>query len=346
MDISKYKDKGYSGLMNLGNTCFINSTLQILSHTYELNEFLDSEKHLNLDKRVLDSEMMYEWDDLRQVLWRQNGKISPNKFIVNIFNIAKKKKRDVFTGFSQNDMPEFFLFMIECLHNSISRPIDVNITGKIENDIDSIAKKCYELLKTIYTKEYSEFMDLFYGIYLSEIVSKDKKKVYSNKPEQYLILDLPIKGEIDQTLYECFDNYINYELLEGENSWYNEKTKKKEDVNKRIIFWSFPKILVICLKRFSEDGSRKKMNKIDFPLKNLDLSKYVKGYNANKYKYDLYGICNHIGNVNGGHYTSYIKTANGEWIHFNDDNLSKVVKGHLITPLAYCLFYRQKNNII
>ena len=81
-------------------------------------------------------------------------------------------------------------------------------------------------------------------------------------------------------------------------------------------------------------------------MRNLDLSKYVKGYNADKYKYDLYGICNHIGNVNGGHYTSYIKTANGEWIHFNDDNLSKVVKSHLITPLAYCLFYRQKNNII
>ena len=93
------------------------------------------------------------------------------------------------------------------------------------------------------------------------------------------------------SLYDCFDNYYNPEKLEGDNGWYNEETKQKEDVTKGFIFWSFPEILVIALKRFN-NMNRKNQRLVTFPLENLDLRKYVKGYDKESYIYDLHGVCN------------------------------------------------------
>jgi len=36
----KYSNRGLTGLANVGNTCYLNSCMQVLSHTYELNDFL------------------------------------------------------------------------------------------------------------------------------------------------------------------------------------------------------------------------------------------------------------------------------------------------------------------
>lgn len=341
MNLEKYKGLGLTGLSNLGNTCFLNSTLQCLSHCYEFNDFLTNEKwkiHLN---EVNDSLLLIEWDNLRKLMWSENCVISPGRFVTTVQKVSAIKQRDLFTGFAQNDLPEFLLFLIECLHNSINRSVKINITGKILNIKDKLAKQCYEMIKNMYSKDYSEILDIFYGTHVS-IVKDTNYKTLNNTPEPYFLIDLPIPEDSNNpNLYDCFDLFTKEELLSGDEKYDNNG--EKIDAFREIKFWSFPKVLVIDLKRFKSNG-RKNNKLITFPLEDLTLVKYCIGYNKESYIYDLFGICNHSGGTLGGHYTSYVKNANDNWYHFNDTSVKKVDNiDNLISNKAYCLFYRKKN---
>ena len=341
--MNKYKNKGYTGLINLGNTCFLNSCMQALNHTYELNEILLSE-NLQLNKALPDTVIITEWNNLREIMWKQNGVVSPNRFVHYVQQLARKKGRDLFTGYAQNDLPEFLLFIIDCMHNTLSKKVKLHITGNIENNVDKLATCCYKMLQQTYAKEYSEIMKLFYGIYVSELTSLDGTELFSVNPEPFFVLDLEIPNN-KSTLYDCLVAFTQYENLEGDNAWFNEKTNKKESVKKRITFWNFPSILIVTLKRFHIDGSRKLQQLIDCPIDGLNLSKYVSGYNPKSYVYDLYAVCNHSGGTRGGHYTAFVKNISSEWIHFNDTKVERHIPvNKIISPKTYCLFYRKKHS--
>jgi ubiquitin C-terminal hydrolase len=205
------------------------------------------------------------------------------------------------------------------------------------------------MLEAVYLNDYSEIMDMFYGIYVSVIVSKDTNEIQTIKPESFFVLDLHIDNNIEtpQTLYNCLDTYVKPEILEGDCAWYNEKTGKKEDIKKQIQFWNFPQIVIITINRFTPDGTSKVNKNVIFPLDDLNLSKYVCGYKPATYQYELYGICNHIGGVTGGHYTAFIRNVENKWLHFNDRIVESVDNPNdVISPAAYCLFYRKKNNTV
>jgi ubiquitin C-terminal hydrolase len=233
---------------------------------------------------------------------------------------------------------------MDCFHTSIAREVNMYIQGKKENETDEIACLCFEKIKSMYSNEYSEIWNIFYAIHVSEILDIDKNEIVLNRtPEPYFMVHLPIpRDNKSPSIYDCFNTYVEGETLDGENAWFNEKTNEKQNVKRRIRFWSFPNILVIDFKRFNNKNQKNQIP-IDFPLENLDLSSYVVGYNSTSYVYDLYGICNHSGGVFGGHYTSYVKNANGKWYHYNDTNVSEVgLLSSLVSPKAYCLFYRKR----
>jgi ubiquitin C-terminal hydrolase len=340
--------KGHTGLANLGNTCFMNACIQVLNHTEELIAIQKRyEKHIRPD--TIESALLREYTELRNIMTTNTGVVTPGKFVYFVHTIAQEKGRELFSGWAQNDMPEFLLFMVECMHASISRGLSIAISGKAQHTTDELAIQCYTMVKDIYAKEYSEIRELFYGIYVSEIWSMDGKTRHSSKPEPFFILDMPIPRRSNSgkpaTLLDCFDLFTGTETVHGENAWYNERTGQKEDIRKRITFWNFPNVIVISLKRFSGDGRSKMGDLVDFPMDTLDLSKYVSGYNPDSFVYELYAVCNHMGGVHGGHYTAFANNSkSGEWFHYNDTTVEHVPdRQTIVSPTAYCLFYRKKN---
>lgn len=342
MNNNKYKDKGLSGLANLGNTCFLNSCMQVLSHTYELNDFFNLQTYQKRLNKKCDSILLVEWDNLRQLLWKENCTVSPTKFVQTVQKIAQIKDLGMFTGFAQNDLTEFLTFVIDCFHNALSREVNMTVSGTVINETDKIAVACFDRIKQMYSKDYSEIWNMFYGTQVSQLTSLTDE-VISMSPEPYFILNLPIPSDNKSpSLQDCFDLYVKPETLD--DGILNEKTGLKETMQKGIKFWSFPNILVIDIKRFNA-SNRKIQILVDFPLENLNLSKYVIGYNKDSYIYDLYGVCNHSGSSLGGHYTSYVKNANGKWYHYNDTSVTEIDKSlekQIVSPKAYCFFYRKR----
>jgi len=336
--LNKYSNKGLTGLCNLGNTCYINACMQILSHCYELNEILEN-INVNANEKSL---ILYEWKQLKDLMWTTNCVISPKRFISTIQYIAKVKHRELFTGYAQNDLPEFLIFLFDCFHEGIERKVDINIVGTSKNNIDEIAKKCYSMIKSNYSNNYSEILQLFFGIHVSLIISNNPDNIiYSITPESFSIINLPIPRENKSaTIYDCFDLYTSNELLDNDNAWFNENTNKKESVKKCIKFWSLPNILIVDFKRF-DNNNHKLNNIIETPLVNVDLGKYVLGYNNNNYIYELFGICNHSGGSLGGHYTSYVKNANQKWYNYNDTSVTEISESSLISAKAYSYTYRK-----
>lgn len=329
-----YENKGLTGLGNLGNTCFVNASIQCLSHTYELNDFLNRKTYKKRINKIPESLLLLEWDKLRELMWSENCIIKPSGFVSAIQKVANLKDKDIFTGFAQNDLTEFLNFLLTSFHESIKREVEMDIKGNIENNTDKLAISCYKMMKNMYSSEYSEFLNMFYGIHVSKIISKESD-YNSVTPEPFFMLDVPISD--NKTLIDSVRLYTKVEHLDDKISTDNGK----EIATKQLVFWSLPNILIITLKRFNNEN-KKNTEMIDFPLDNFDLSEHMVGYNKKSYIYELYGICNHVGGVSGGHYTSFVKNANGKWYHYNDTNVNQIKESSIKTNMAYCFFYRKK----
>ena len=330
------------GMANLGNTCFLNSCLQIL---YQCPQMTQSLEKTSLNETKVEMLILKNWNEIYKGTTENKKKITmfPRGLLNAVRQVAKQKKMSQFTGIDQNDFGEFLLFFIECLHQCICKPRNIMIDGNPKTKIDKLAVKCYEMLQKQYGKEYSEFNDIFYGVSVSCLHPlSDNSIVHSIVPESFFMIDLPIL-EQNSTIYECLDKYVESETMEGVNAWYNEKTKRKENIQKTLSFFRLPKLLFICLKRFSFDGVRKNNSLVQFP-DILEMKKYYCGYNSVKQRFQLKAVCYHFGSMNYGHYTACVcEYRTKKWYYCNDETVQEVEKDLVTKTMknVYCLVYEQ-----
>jgi hypothetical protein len=86
---------------------------------------------------------------------------------------------------------------------------------------------------------------------------------------------------------------------------------------------------------------------IHFPLYDLDLGPYLTfgaESQPDRAIYDLFGIVNHYGSLNGGHYIANIKNQKSqEWLKYDDNKVSTILEHQVRSSAAYVLFYRRKD---
>jgi ubiquitin carboxyl-terminal hydrolase 7 len=81
----------------------------------------------------------------------------------------------------------------------------------------------------------------------------------SSREETFYDIQLNVKGKRDLT--DSFKDYVQVEMLDGENKYQSEKYGL-QDAKKGVIFTEFPPVLHLQLKRFEYDFQRDQMVKV------------------------------------------------------------------------------------
>jgi ubiquitin C-terminal hydrolase len=304
------------GLWNLGNTCYMNSTMQCLAHTIPLTQYFLNGQY-DLVKGDVMSPVLDAWKQLLCNIWCRDEKVCNPSLIRGILGQEDSK----FMNRQQQDAQELLVKLLDRM------------------DIES------QIIQnpTIYRK-------LFYGEFRNKITCTFGHISYPPN-EQFNILQLPLPPpSYNQSLNDCITFYEQTSDLADSNAYACEQCMVdggpsfRVNATKLTKIDKCPDILIIQLKRFNE-ALIKNSQTISIPEK-LDMTNHIMD-DVNKIDamYNLYGMVIHHGdNMQGGHYTSRIK-HNNRWYNISDDRVSpdSTYNDDTTKQNAYLLFYQRKD---
>ena len=198
---------GITGLQNLGNTCFMNSALQCLSHTEVITEYFLSGSYLkDINKSNplgTKGKLASAYAEILENLWRgTSSSFAPWKLKKTLAMFAPQ-----FVGYQQHDSHELLCYLLDGLHEDlntiIKKPYFEELVTNGKTEIQIATESWYRHLQ----RNRSLFQKLMHGQYKSTIYCPYCKN-YSYVFDPFNTLTLPIAENSEKKLgvYFIFEN--------------------------------------------------------------------------------------------------------------------------------------------
>ncbi|KAH3802234.1 hypothetical protein DPMN_155907, partial [Dreissena polymorpha] len=166
------------------------------------------------------------------------------------------------------------------------------------------------------------------------------------KRETFMHLFLPLPDQSSEiNLDACLQLFFSERRVMGNCLMPSPNCQERSETFVKLKIVKLPKILLIALKRFGTVGEGHRCGKINakvrFPIRMLDLSRFVDGPSQNTY--NMYAVSNHNGTLASGHYWACCRNPENQcWYEFNDSVVHMVSEQYVEKSnrsSAYVLYY-------